>query len=93
MHQCTLGAVLYRIKSARTQPSRIGGADYGGALGGKIRIGEYVGRGLVGQAGELGRARVQLPGTVLVPTAARKAQPRLIFKGIWHIHYGIYKEG
>ncbi len=92
MHQCTLGAVLYRVKSARPQSGRIGGADYGGALGWKIHVGEYVGLSLVEQAGALGRARAHLPGTVLVPRAARKAQPRLIFKGIWHIHYGIYKE-
>ena len=62
--------------------------DYGGAVGGKIHVGEYV--GLVGQAGAVGRARVHLPGTVLVPTAAKKAEPRSIFQGLWHIHYGIY---
>ncbi len=85
MSTCTnapLVRFIIGVKPARTQQGRIGGVDYGGALGGTIHVGEMSGLGLVEQAGALGRARVHLPGMVLVPRAARKAQPRLIFKGI-----------
>jgi hypothetical protein len=89
MHQCTLGAVLYRVKSDRTQSSWIGGVDYGEALGGKIQLGEYVGLGLLEQADKLGWAPAHLSDTVVRPAAAGKAKSSLILQGIRHLHNGI----